>query len=481
MGAMELTPIEFPRFSELPKSIRIRIWTHAAFVPRIVELHEHYSTTVTDGKQEHQTAVLSRTRPPALLQACDEARRVALTIYKPMYSHAHSNVGQHSPIYVNPLVDITYRGMEANPLMLFGPDHKKDAVPLGVTRRLAVHSKLLTQDRISKTHRSRHAPHGLSIVQQILACATHGLEELILVVGNDEDDAEFELEDVDLSCLRAKDALLKAVNLSNAAHKKWDHKCWEGAFLRLPPFPRIKVMKPVKSKKPIPPFHQFSRLPQELQNAVWEYASRTRRVISVAGTRDCAKVEFSHRSQPPLLSVCRASRSIAMKKLTRIPVTSESKPGWYNKSLDVVILPRFDRHPQAFAGWEIKYLGLYFRGMDIHDSYFIKPIEGVKKVIIIIGECHPNSEVMLVPITEPYEVGKDGVRFSGRYSQARDKVYQMRTELERVAGKWNRHQEKKEEGDREPDWTAPIVKAANMIPISQVVSPYSYDYEDGEF
>lgn len=34
---------ELYRFTELPEAIRFRIWTYAAYVPRVVELHEHLS------------------------------------------------------------------------------------------------------------------------------------------------------------------------------------------------------------------------------------------------------------------------------------------------------------------------------------------------------------------------------------------------------------------------------------------------------
>jgi hypothetical protein len=59
----------------------------------------------------HATILMSTTRPPASLSVSRESRAVALTIYKAMDEGVRTEGSRlNIPIYVNPAVDILYRG-----------------------------------------------------------------------------------------------------------------------------------------------------------------------------------------------------------------------------------------------------------------------------------------------------------------------------------------------------------------------------------
>lgn len=226
----------------------------------------------------------SRTRPPAVLHACTEARKVALTIYIEWFEKVcNQRWGPYPPIYLNPMIDITYRGRQSEPFGIFCPNFTTDVIPLGATRTLAVDARVLEYDPMCKpletkpnlvrqmglARQSLVALHCSPIAQQIMACSRQGVEDLILVVGNDERVAEFELDEVDETSDRAKEALAKADNLCRAIHEVWHRS---GSNMNAKP-PAIKVV--TVKRKPIKNFHLFSKFPQEIQNMVWDFASQS--------------------------------------------------------------------------------------------------------------------------------------------------------------------------------------------------------------
>lgn len=285
----------------------------------------------------------------------------------------------------------------------------------------------------------------------------------------------FELEEIDFSGVIMRDVLFRVKTLSKILEIRHLF-AREGAK---PPV--IKVMKVKSRREPIISFPQFSRLPQELQNEVWSYVSETRQLICIERSAGLHGVQdrIWPRCQPALLSVCQASRSIAMKKLTLIPWTSDAKPGYYNKSLDVVVMPKFNRIAIDFEGWEIKYVGLPLQGSMDRDHVFLYRIEGIKKVFLVVGECLPNAEITLVPFTGLYEIGKNGKpMFSDLYYYAQGKIYARQKQLKEAAARFEASEERSAElGEpRAPKWDAPAVKAAKVVAVPRVASPYSYDF-----
>ncbi|KAK1834899.1 hypothetical protein QBC39DRAFT_368613 [Podospora conica] len=76
---LPIPPTTFPLFPFLPAELRLKIWA-ASFLPRTVELHSrrsHYAST------DHTTPCWhSKSRNPAALSVCTEARAAALSHYR---------------------------------------------------------------------------------------------------------------------------------------------------------------------------------------------------------------------------------------------------------------------------------------------------------------------------------------------------------------------------------------------------------------
>jgi 2EXR family len=111
---------QFHPFSKLPQAIRLEIWTRVANFPRVVGTRETHDYTIefTATNLEKPflllptTHAISTTRPPAILGVCREARSLALTtIYKIVAEDIRTKDSPlDRPIYVNPNVDIIYKG-----------------------------------------------------------------------------------------------------------------------------------------------------------------------------------------------------------------------------------------------------------------------------------------------------------------------------------------------------------------------------------
>ncbi|ETS83750.1 hypothetical protein PFICI_05626 [Pestalotiopsis fici W106-1] len=84
----------FHLFSSLPTEIRLEIWQYSCSSPRVVEVYY-------DAKLDQCTTI---TPPPAILQACSEARREALRIYKPLFGTST----HRARIYFHPQLDTLY-------------------------------------------------------------------------------------------------------------------------------------------------------------------------------------------------------------------------------------------------------------------------------------------------------------------------------------------------------------------------------------
>src|SRR6266536_4097993 len=113
------------QFDPFPEAIfRPEVWKHAASVPRVAgisEMHQDLDLNplwfkrapMTRIPKTCETIVLIRTRPPAVLSLCREARSLGLTISKAMDTRITIKGGAFDvPVYVNPQVDYTHQGKQ---------------------------------------------------------------------------------------------------------------------------------------------------------------------------------------------------------------------------------------------------------------------------------------------------------------------------------------------------------------------------------
>ncbi len=103
----------FPKFSRLPKELRLRVWEMAAEQPRVVVIH---SAKREEG-DETPPGFISSSPPPAVLHVCAESRGMALTRYSVLLMSASepnsSNIsppseGSAFSTYFNLAQDVLY-------------------------------------------------------------------------------------------------------------------------------------------------------------------------------------------------------------------------------------------------------------------------------------------------------------------------------------------------------------------------------------
>jgi hypothetical protein len=91
--------MSFPKFSDLPAELRLKIWSYALPTRRVLEIG-HRSSHPFHGPSPQDSALLSiKTKPHdlALLSTCFESRALALKTYRIYNFH-----GFHSPFFFNP-------------------------------------------------------------------------------------------------------------------------------------------------------------------------------------------------------------------------------------------------------------------------------------------------------------------------------------------------------------------------------------------
>ncbi|KUJ23441.1 uncharacterized protein LY89DRAFT_182686 [Mollisia scopiformis] len=246
---------QFHHFQKLPEHIREKIWTHVAYFPRVVSvLERHYlKSTLDNGSDETEMFRLSRN--PLMMTACSESRRVALSIYSRIDKEVlRWPSSPTKPTYVNPDVDIIYRGRtscrKGDAFRMRCQEWAVDQLPIAFTRTLAVDLTALTRPRelshmpsrairkLSKAARSEEeGALMISTITEALRkqtyidiglCCKKGLQEIVVVVGNDEDKPDFNLIPLEHSNLhgsmRGQMALAAIDTFSRGLAEHWTAK-----------------------------------------------------------------------------------------------------------------------------------------------------------------------------------------------------------------------------------------------------------------
>lgn len=117
---MAVTLKVFTCFPNLPKELRLKIWRHAAFIPRDVSLRigwwnlEKINSGVSNSLPLTPHYFFGMCRPPTILSTCHESRKVGLCHYnlcfgtEVKYEHPQITISQAPNIYLNLDVDTIY-------------------------------------------------------------------------------------------------------------------------------------------------------------------------------------------------------------------------------------------------------------------------------------------------------------------------------------------------------------------------------------
>lgn len=515
--------VPLSRFQELPDHIRKQIWAEIAFEPRVVRIYEYHDEAVIDPSKWE--VLMSRSRPPAMLSVCRESRTLGLNWYTTLDKGKHITQDcippSHSiPIYINPQVDIIYRGRNScrrgrafmiqylkcsSRYVETGPGEMFSTIkqPIAMSKILAVDLLAILRYDIQLPGHQRAGyiekgkldmeRTGLT-TKQIAECTLAGLRKLLIVVGNDGDLSEVSFAPLPKRRFRTpreNQAVLEAQDVEHNLENYWAERRRENnpdfENLALPEIKVVTVKRPDTNV-----FTQFRRLPNELQDRVWKFALMNPRVITIRTSPNEYNPFRFHSSTttnhpPALASVCRASRKIALAQTySEMPPTDwmwshvdrindPPKRIWYNSALDTVRLDVFgcDNY-RVCAKFNLETLGIpadcgyvTLNLLGKHARVFTK----VREFVLLSGKPLALCEMALVPISDKPDGDEQEL-----LRELEHLAGYLRKELVKASNRWEDYQRQQvKHGRVRPlDWTPPPVRIARMEAIRQAESPYSY-------
>lgn len=502
----------FAQFCQLPENVRTSIWKEVTSFTRVVGIHE------VCHKVAHITVLKSTTRSPAILGVCRESRRVGLEKYdtidqKPI---TPSDLFKPLPIYVNPEVDIIYRGRKSCRdgcvfrIACKDEEGNDKAVPIAMTRTLAVDSRAITRLRepiasVRTRNRSRHGDYfedimgrltqeGKKNCTDVMSAAEKGLREIVFVVGNDDDLSEITLiplaDDAALYSAKEKLAVEAAEKFSLSIRAFCDSADTHQPFSMIPTF-RVMTVK----RKPLKDFALFSKLPLEIQYLIWNYAACQKPTVRFLShdpneTLPDALIEKSiHASYrlPAIHQVCRISRNIAQGLKPSETALHKSKDQVYT---DYLSLLRYEDEPRVFAKGNGKNVGVEWkRGKQLRFSAAIaKAFPLLDCVWVIVGRKKMSCDHTYVRAPRDLKsshrkvVDKLGERIGMYISDqmvedvhdAWDDADLLIADIDAHSKKWKSYQNRRLKlGKASDDWIVPKVEVGFLVPISETLSPYS--------
>jgi hypothetical protein len=240
--------------------------------------------------------------------------------------------------------------------------------------------------------------------------------------------------------------------------------------------PAISVMTVERAS--ITPFPLFQRLPAELQDMVWGNALQSPRVITVVKWEYERDLFWTTKRQPPLMSVCRSSRRVAMQQCIRGLLRRDHL--YYNPALDTVRLDvnlGFD--VRDWSKRNLKSIGIYvpLSGSSSYNIRFTandaRLLRGLREIVILAGRPQSECEMHLDDVDEnSFPMPKCyGLPIRGPFEYAR----RLRSGLEKESKRWKSYQRgRSKKGKSSPDWEPPIVRVAEMVPICETTNPCIY-------
>jgi hypothetical protein len=491
----------FDLFPKLPETIRHNVWRQVASTPRVVGVIEDHRLGWMDDWQQgkKETRMYFTTRPPAILSVCREAREIGLTIYKRMEEGIQygSNTSQDTRIYVNPEVDITYRGKmscrKGDMFRIRCRDWSEDTEPLAMTRTLAVDARAVTRFRdapsellsfMGMTYPEKEWDKLIENMcismyymtkDEVIKCCEQGVREIIFVVGNDDDLSEITLVPLDTDPLRLSARETRAVEAAEEFSSSLG-RYWEQQKVSCP-FPIFKVM--TVQRKPLKEFTLFPRLPTEIQLSIWDFASVNypRVLTMITDDDDETGLDVCNYRSLAIAHACKNSRYAIWKGLDLSNV--DAKAIFYEPLNDAILLRKqgLGTSYRNFSKKEYKSIAIRFdnkRFWDTLSAADVKTFTGLERVVILFGNLKASCEMTMVPIPEEQPPRGQVYEWS-KTSLARAYAKDLREDLEKTSKKWKAYQKRRvKQGKSSPDWVVPKVEVAYLKPICETMSPYSY-------
>jgi hypothetical protein len=418
-----------------------------------------------------------------------------LTIYKTIVEDIRTKGTQLDvPIYVNPEVDIIYRGKavcrkgDAFRVRCRGWE-EGESEPVSGTRILAVDTIALRvlkpwklYDRHLWAYSGRwksllkHAPEWLierfyktsdiSPASKIAKCGMRGVREVMVVVGNDDDLSEVTLVPFDKPLgersAREQKAFLEVCYLRRSVERYWAEQVQATIpEFRIIPAPAVTLM--TVKRAPLKYFTRFPDLPVEIQHMIWKFAYKRPRMLTLAYSQSNDEIHVLNCRQPAMIHACRAARSIAMKGYAFVLEHADYLNYW-NSDIDSVRLLCGLTKPRTFSGIRMPSLAIpshcwalgKFTGADA------KLFSGLEEIVLLVGSPVAGCEVELIPILD--EDDGDDVETDKWFKGMLDfQIYEaikcasrLEKEMQSALKKWKTYQRSRvKKGKSSPDWIMP--------------------------
>jgi len=360
-------------------------------------------------------------------------------------------------------------------------DWTEESAPLAMTRTLAIDAMAVTRQRPPYRFSFDSIPEIVNsdeeakifmekvltnlknkTMEEVSLCREKGLQDIIIVVGNDDDLSEIILVPLHSDHAQRSDREVIAVTATEIFKQDLADYWTSKGLPSLPP--KLTVM--TVQRTPLKNFTLFPLLPMELQLAVWDFAAHAYpRVIAM-------KPEHEENYRPHAIThTCRASRDVIWQGL----LLREAKRPYIfcDSKHDTVLLRNDGSNFKEFCKKGLKSIAVIYDPFGVNlTATDAKAFVGLQRIVVLIGKPRARCEMTLELISEHQPprrqvCERNKARVPWLYAEF------LREDMEKTAKKWKTYQRRRaNQGKSSPDWIVPRVEVAYLRPVCETVSPY---------
>jgi hypothetical protein len=141
---VDVSPSKFTYFPNLPDKLRLKIWKHASFLPRNVDLWigkwsvAHVNNFKLGDDHHFAHYFYLHCPPPAILHTCHESRREGLVTYRLQFDGQYwsGGSGSHRRQFIFTTLPTVYINWASDTLCIMNPDGLRGGSPNGIIKEI---------------------------------------------------------------------------------------------------------------------------------------------------------------------------------------------------------------------------------------------------------------------------------------------------------------------------------------------------------